>query len=56
VIVNGYAFLLARTEKCAAERGHLPNIVAVDFYRTGNLMDVVNRLNRVQFEGTTNSE
>ena len=46
-IVNAYSFLLARAEKCAAERRHLPNLIAVDFYRTGDLFAVVNKLNGV---------
>ena len=45
--VNAYDFLLARTEQCARERSHLPNIIAVDFYRTGDLLRVVKHLNRV---------
>jgi hypothetical protein len=44
-IVNAYPFLLARAEQCAKERGHLPNILAVDFYQTGDLLAVVNKLN-----------
>jgi len=39
--------LLARAEQCARERSHLPNIVAVDFYRTGDLLRVVKHLNRL---------
>ena len=46
-IVNAYPFLLARAEKCQAERGHLPNLIAVDFYKTGDLLAVVNKLNGV---------
>ncbi len=46
-IVNAYPFLLKRAEECAAERHHMVNIVAVDFYRTGDLLRVVNRLNGV---------
>ena len=46
-IVNAYDFLLARAEKCEAERNHIPNIIAVDFYRTGDLLRVVNKLNGV---------
>jgi hypothetical protein len=45
-IVNSYEFLLARARQCAAERGHLPNIIAVDFYRTGDLVRVVETLNQ----------
>ena len=47
-IVNNYQFLLARAEACAAERQHLPNLVAVDFYRTGDVVRVVERLNGVE--------
>jgi hypothetical protein len=46
-IVNAYPFLLARAEQCAAERHHIPNLIAVDFYRTGDLFAVVNKLNGV---------
>jgi hypothetical protein len=46
-IVNAYPFLLERAQKCEAERGHLPNLIAVDFYRTGDLFAVVNKLNGV---------
>lgn len=46
-IVNAYDFLLARAQKCEAERHHIPNIIAVDFYRTGDLLRVVNKLNGV---------
>ena len=45
MIVNAYDFLLKRAEKCARERSRLPNIIAVDFYRTGDLFKVVKRLN-----------
>jgi hypothetical protein len=46
-IVNAYPFLLARAEQCAAERHNLPNLIAVDFYRTGGLLKVVDKLNGV---------
>jgi hypothetical protein len=46
-IVNAYPFLLARAEQCASERHHLPNVIAVDFYQTGDLLAVVNKLNGV---------
>jgi hypothetical protein len=55
-VVNEYAFLLARARKCAAERGRLPNFLAVDFYRTGDLLDVANRLNGVQSDPKPSSE
>lgn len=49
-IVNAYDFLLARARKCARTRRHLPNIVAVDFYRTGDLFRVVRVLNGLAAE------
>ncbi len=44
-IVNSYDFLLNRARECAKERKHLPNIIAVDFYKVGDLMGVVRTLN-----------
>jgi hypothetical protein len=44
-VVNAYDFLLRRAEKCERERSRLPNIIAVDFYRTGDLFKVVQHLN-----------
>jgi hypothetical protein len=44
-VVNAYDFLLSRARQCQAERHHLPNIIAVDFYRTGDLLKVVETLN-----------
>ena len=43
--VNASAVLLERARACERERGRLPNIVAVDFYRTGDLFEVAARLN-----------
>jgi hypothetical protein len=45
--VNAEDFLLARAQRCAAERKLTPNIVAVDFYSFGDLFDVVRELNGV---------
>ena len=39
------AFLDRRLAACRRERGLLPNLVAVDFYRQGDLFAVVDRLN-----------
>jgi hypothetical protein len=44
-VVNAYDFLLGRCLECGKERKHLPNIVAVDFYKTGDLFRVVATLN-----------
>ncbi len=45
-IVNAYDALLARAKRCQAERGLKPTVLAVDFYRTGDLVKVVAELNR----------
>jgi hypothetical protein len=45
--VNAYEPLLARVRKCQSERGLMPNVIAVDFFQTGDLMRVVDTLNRV---------
>jgi hypothetical protein len=42
---NAEDVLLTRAERCAAERGQPVNLVAVDFYQSGDLLDVVDRLN-----------
>ena len=44
-IVNAYDFLLKRAQECERDRRQLPNIVGVDFYRTGDLFRVVRTLN-----------
>ncbi|HWC75424.1 MAG TPA: hypothetical protein VG454_15935 [Gemmatimonadales bacterium] len=44
-IVNSYDALLARARQCRQQRGHLPNILAVDFYDVGDLFRVVRTLN-----------
>ncbi|MCG6923753.1 MAG: hypothetical protein LJF30_00290 [Acidobacteria bacterium] len=44
-IVNQKEFLLARARQCQEERGMLPNIVAVDFAMTGDVVGVVAELN-----------
>jgi hypothetical protein len=46
--VNAYDFLLDRARKCQKERGKLPNLVAVDFYNTGDLFAVTETLNGIK--------
>jgi hypothetical protein len=46
-IVNEYDFLLGRAQQCAEERGKVPNFIAVNFYRQGDLLRVVDALNGV---------
>ena len=45
--VNAYDALLGRARECRRLREHLPNLVAVDFYRRGDLFRVVDTLNGV---------
>jgi hypothetical protein len=47
-IVNAYDFLLARARRCQKERRHLPNLIAVDFYRTGDVVGVARTLNGIK--------
>jgi hypothetical protein len=45
--VNAREPLLRRARDCARIRDHMPNLLAVDFYRHGDLFDVVDTLNGV---------
>jgi hypothetical protein len=45
--VNDYKALLARARECERVRDQLSNLIAVDFYATGDLFKVVDRLNGV---------
>jgi hypothetical protein len=45
--VNASAPLLARLRECRRVRDHLPNLVAVNFYRRGDLLRTVAELNGV---------
>jgi len=47
VKVNAYGPLLARLRKCQQVRDHMPNLVAVNFYRRGDLFRAVDALNDV---------
>ena len=45
--VNAYGPLLRRMRRCQEIRHHLPNLVAVNFYRRGDVFRVVDTLNGV---------
>ena len=45
-VVNARDFLLDRARRCQRERRRVPNILAVDFYRTGDVVAVAAELNR----------
>lgn len=44
-LVNRREVLLSRARRCMAERGRLPNFVAVDHYERGDLFRVVREIN-----------
>ncbi len=44
-LVNTREVLSKRVEQCRSERGMTPNIIAVDFYREGDLVEFVAELN-----------
>jgi hypothetical protein len=46
--VNAYGPLLARVRECERIRHHMANLVAVNFYRRGDLFKVVDTLNGVR--------
>jgi hypothetical protein len=46
-VVNARQPLLARAQACERIRHRIPNLIAVDFYRRGDLLGVVNTLNGV---------
>jgi hypothetical protein len=46
-VVNAYDFLLRRARACQRERHKLPNLIAVDFYATGDLMRVARTMNGI---------
>ncbi|HEU4656790.1 MAG TPA: hypothetical protein VFR97_04670 [Capillimicrobium sp.] len=43
--VNAYDVLLRRARTCEGQRGVVPNLIAVDFYDTGDVFRVVDTLN-----------
>jgi MFS family permease len=46
--VNAYAPLLARARECERIRHHLPNLLAVNFYKRGDVFRVADTLNGVR--------
>lgn len=55
-IVNSYDFLLARAQACKKLRKMMPNLIAVDFYKTGDLMRVVDAMNGVEQPQTASTK
>jgi hypothetical protein len=47
-ILNQKDFLLARARQCRQERGQLPNILAVDFAMTGDVVGAARELNQTR--------
>jgi hypothetical protein len=52
-IVNQHDFIVERARRCEKQRGHMVNIVAVDFTTIGDLFDAVDTLNGVEPTTTT---
>ena len=50
-VVNARESLLRRAEECQRIRHRLPNLVAVDFFRRGDVLGVVNTLNGMSSPG-----
>lgn len=46
-VINQYDYLLNRLKECQSHHNQIPNFVTVDFYDTGNVMEVVNHLNKL---------
>jgi hypothetical protein len=46
--VNAYAPLLARLRECERIRDHVPNLVAINFYETGDVFTVVDTINGIK--------
>jgi hypothetical protein len=55
-VVNRYDFLLDRARRCSEERGKIVNVLAVDFYGSGDLVKVVETLNGVTSESRSDSK
>ena len=47
-VVNAYDVLMPRVRDCMTQRGHLPNIIGVNFYDKGDLLRVVDEVNGVR--------
>jgi hypothetical protein len=45
--VNDFKFLIRRARECQRQRGLLPNIVAVDFWNQGDVLEVAKELNGI---------
>ena len=45
--VNAYEPLMARLRECERIRHHLPNLVAINFFRRGDVLRAVDTLNGV---------
>jgi len=50
--LNAFDVLLERARRCARARGRRPNVLAVDFYRTGALLRVTRVLNGLDRDGS----
>jgi hypothetical protein len=49
-VLNDYDYLLERAQRCAEERGQIPNLIGINFYLNGDVFEVVDELNGVREE------
>ena len=49
--VNDKDFLLDRARRCARQRDAMPNVIAVDFYREGDVIAVADELTSASVAG-----
>ena len=47
-VLNDYDYLLERAQRCADDRGQIPNLVGINFYLYGDVLEVVDELNGVR--------
>jgi hypothetical protein len=45
--INDFELVASRLEECLVVRGQIPNIVAVDFWESGDVVEAVDVLNGV---------
>ena len=54
-VVNAFDALVERARRCEQARGRRPNVIAVDFYRTGDVLRAVRALNGLEPTGELGS-
>jgi len=47
IVINQYDYLFNRLKECQTHHNQIPNFITVDFYDTGNVMEIVKNLNEL---------